>query len=1192
MKPLEKLISVAIVWALVALPADAQTLDPKHLSEKQETQNRVRDMARQLIVGVVDVQIRQLEENGLESLDLYGDVCMMRENIDLLIDAAMPEVVELLDRVQAAADDQREQSFVAAREKSREILVKLLVERQNLLRRLRVAEMAAQVKRLIQLESAALQTTESLPELVQSEQESLTLSTVEDQRDVKALYLGLKAMLQDAGTWGGPVGVEAATGLGLLKTGNVDEEIDNVRIHLEEVRFSEATSSLTAVIKGLQALLESIERVQGLVSGDQNAAKEMIQQLARRQEEVRDLTSQPNLSRAETDELAKQQAEIQSELSELNEQLQSPAAEEALQRAEEAAFEATAELFEGRPEDALSQQDNVLENLAEAAERTETQQEQPNESLSAEQYSQLIEDLEAARDDVQEIRRQQETASELADGNPAEAGKQEEQVADALAEVPEDRQLPPDVNTRLAEAEEAANQAAQRMDQPEEERRQATKGAEQAIERAASEIETALADAKRSELAAQIAELAQAARALDQAAAAERDIAKQAEQAANQQGLEADEAAELGRQQADVEDIAEYVAEGVQQSAPEAARILEEAADPLQQAGQQLEAAAQQPGQPSKPAAAEASRQADQAAEKLSEAAAEIRQEIARTAEELAAVTGQQLQQATDALEAVESSIENRPESMAQRLNRLAKAAEKVQQAALEQHRAAGRPEAARAMELADEIRDALRLQDEADRAAQTLTSQDNATPLEAIARQQAVADAAGQLAERTAPPPTDQAEGEPVDEGEPMVDLPEGDDPSSDAPQSADESDPLTEALQQAEEAAADAATNILDGNLSEAQEARAEAREALQEALEVATAQVDQASEAPAGEPDLAAQERVGEAVDEARELAQLDAPEAAQTLEEAGQSSDEAIQQAAEDNPQDTADAQQATADQLDEAATELAEAIDQLSQQAGQQFADQSQESGQLTDQAVPVDPGATAALQSSENQADAAAGEVPQAPQQAGPAEQSIQEAMDQALADLAARQQQLARDQALAEELAGLSQQQQDAADQLAEADQQSDEGVDPSQALAEAWAQLTATQQATLEAAGQVTQGSQAANQSVQQAMALAANMPQANRQNSPVPAASGAVQPGQFVENQPPQHGAIQPDTEPPEGVSRTPDSPDQSAENRQRQFIEEPWMLQLPSEVRAAIRANSQRRAPRGYEERLQRYFKNID
>ena len=66
---------------------------------------------------------------------------------------------------------------------------------------------------------------------------------------------------------------------------------------------------------------------------------------------------------------------------------------------------------------------------------------------------------------------------------------------------------------------------------------------------------------------------------------------------------------------------------------------------------------------------------------------------------------------------------------------------------------------------------------------------------------------------------------------------------------------------LESTGQAAADAATNILDADLSEAQQARVEAREALQEALEMATAQVDQASEAPVGEPDLAAQERVGE-------------------------------------------------------------------------------------------------------------------------------------------------------------------------------------------------------------------------------------------------------------------------------------------------------------------------------------------
>jgi hypothetical protein len=40
------------------------------------------------------------------------------------------------------------------------------------------------------------------------------------------------------------------------------------------------------------------------------------------------------------------------------------------------------------------------------------------------------------------------------------------------------------------------------------------------------------------------------------------------------------------------------------------------------------------------------------------------------------------------------------------------------------------------------------------------------------------------------------------------------------------------------------------------------------------------------------------------------------------------------------------------------------------------------------------------------------------------------------------------------------------------------------------------------------------------------------------------------------------------------------------------EEPWMAKLPAELRNAIRAEAQRPAPRGYEERLRNYFKNID
>jgi hypothetical protein len=43
---------------------------------------------------------------------------------------------------------------------------------------------------------------------------------------------------------------------------------------------------------------------------------------------------------------------------------------------------------------------------------------------------------------------------------------------------------------------------------------------------------------------------------------------------------------------------------------------------------------------------------------------------------------------------------------------------------------------------------------------------------------------------------------------------------------------------------------------------------------------------------------------------------------------------------------------------------------------------------------------------------------------------------------------------------------------------------------------------------------------------------------------------------------------------------------------EFANEPWFLELPPEVRQAMRANAQQRPPRGYEDKLNRYFKNID
>ena len=1095
MNALRASVTIALL-CLLAAPLAGQTLQPDSLSRKQETQKRVRAMARALVAGILDVQLRQLEENELQATELYKDVRTMREHIDALVEAEMPRLVQLLGEVRSASEDQRGAKFVVARQKSREILVELLAQRQMVLRRLRMAEMAAQVRQLIQAETKVLLTTQALPERQSPERETLTLATVEDQRDVKAMYLRFKETLKEVAAWGGPVGTEAASGMRLLETGRVDAELDNAKEHLERTGFGEAVKSQRAVIKALEALLQIIERAQGLLANDRESIERAIRDLADRQKEIRDATGQPDLGPKETEDLVQQQGEIAKELDQLNKDVeQAPETGKPLEEAEEAAQAATERLFEGKRPEAVTQQEKVLENLEKAA--RQLQQAAPPKPADAgpDRLAQLIKDLEAAKQDVERIQREQDQASEAAKGRPAEAEKQERQIAKELGDVSKDRDLPRQVDSRLAEAQQAAQDAAAQMSRAEPRRRAAAEQAEQAIQRAAAEIDAALADAKRRQLGGGLDELAQALQALEKAAAAERQIAGDARKAGQEKGLPAEQARQLAQQQAGVEKSVSEVAKTVDRAAPAAGKLVAEAGEPIRRAEEKLQAAEQRPGEASKPAAAEAAAQAQQAAEKLAQAADKLRQRIAQTAQRLAELADHQLQQVQQAEQAVENAIAARPESIGQRLDRLDRAEEMVRQAASDQQRAAGRPEAAKAMDLVAGIERALAMQGEADRAAQALADRPATSPLGAISKQQQVAQAADELAKQAAKEP----------QGEPAS------------------SKPIAEALQNAEQSARGAAKDLMDAKREEAGQARSETRRSLEEALKLAKQAERKAAEVPAGPPSAALQQRVGEEIAVARELSQPDAPRAAQTLEEAGKTSAEAEKQAGPaGKPEAAATAQQATAASLEKAAHEIAEAKAELARQAAQQLAAEAQAADRLADQATPADPGATAALQAAENIAAQGAAEAPQAPQAVQPAEQGIGAAMERAAAELAARAEQLARDQAAASQLAAAAQRPSD---------------------------------------------------------------------QSSPTLSQGGMARQGDRVLNPPAAAAALRASSRVPQGDSRTGEAPNRDPAAA-RKTPEEPWIMDLPPELRSAIRANSQRRPPRGYEERLERYFKNID
>ena len=132
-------------------------------------------------------------------------------------------------------------------------------------------------------------------------------------------------------------------------------------------------------------------------------------------------------------------------------------------------------------------------------------------------------------------------------------------------------------------------------------------------------------------------------------------------------------------------------------------------------------------------------------------------------------------------------------------------------------------------------------------------------------------------------------------------------------------------------------------------------------------------------------------------------------------------------------------------------------------------------------------------------------------------------------------------------------------------------------------------------EAAQQLAGQSQSANPALQQATALAAALGPPSQQPgaaSPMASGGGDSKPGQLTVNQANPQTALQDAPEREEHPGSEPGRRDGDARVGPQQFLDDPWVARLPPEMRAAIRANAQGRPPRGYEERLRRYFQNID
>lgn len=1006
-----------LVVAALLIPGvllQAQTPDRAALVRKQEDQERARAMTRSLLDGVLQMQLRQLEDNGLTDLPVYRDIGLMRQHLQEIVDEEMPKVVELLATAQSAAPDRRDASFAVARQTIRTVVVRLSAERQSLLRRLKAAELIEQVQRLSTLQTDVQKSTRRLREEAQLRQAAAILKTQEDQRDVKGFFLHLVDTLDDVRTWGGPISETAVDGLRILKAGDVGQHVDLAEAELVAAKLPDAVEHQTAVLKGLADLLKLLQKSQGAMNTERNAAVAKLRAIAHKQAEVREDARQLPDDAPAPPELVEEQVKLQQALAELHEQLpELPAGERLAQQAEAAAKSAAEELFNAKTDGAIERQTEVLGSLAALEDLLTEGGRESQADKSAAELAAEVADLKAAQKKLQAVAALQEAVAKIAETDAAAAAKEELNVSQEVAAVKEGAELPDTVEAALAEAREEAASAAEALSDAmgavQADDAVKLERADDALDRALATVAAELEDTERRAAAVKIGELARAADVLERAAAEERAVAAELSAAMTDDAATAEDLGELAERQADVAAIADKVAEGLEETSSKTSEQVKSAQKHAENGQEQVQKAILADAAAKSEPLKNAEQSANSAAESLAQAAEQIREEIAAAAKDLADRSGARAAQLAQARENVEQATS--PASLAERMGQLEQAKQQTQQAAAQQQRASGRPEAAAAMDLAREIADLQAAQVQADQAAKSFERGSAATPLKATTAQQAVAEQAAALSDKSKDASRAAA---------------------ADSPAGA-ETRAAAAALDQAQAAAAEAARALLQGKPAQASAARQKTSAALVDAAKHAAAAVEQAQAAKStASPDAEAQQLAAEGAARAAEMAQADAPEAATPLAQAA----EAGEAAASDLQSGKVDAAKATQTQAESALAaaekEIDKAIRGLAAEQAETLAAQAKQAGELTQPTAMLDPAAAEALAAAEDAAMTGA-EPTATPAVQEQAAISAQQQLERAAASLAAREQEVRRDQAVAAALAELATKQQAAARTLAE---------------------------------------------------------------------------------------------------------------------------------------------------------------
>ncbi len=1191
------LILLTAVTPIVLQPsfASAQDSDVTTLRRKQYTQQQAQALTRQLVSQVLDLQAAQLKQNGLTTVPIYNDITQMRENLDELIGNEMQGVVQKLILAQEVEGQDRINAITEARAEVRKVLLTLMAERQRLYRRMRLARLHAQVRELISVQESVSSQTRELPQLPMESRDEAALGNLSRQTDAVMMFHHLEEALLDMRSWGGSLANSAITGQQILKENNASDEVQGALTSIREGRYSGASVHQDAFVAALYKILEDLQQAQGLADNSLDSAMNEIEKLKDQQEEVKAETNQEELTPEKADELSQKQESIQKKLEELAKQMASqPENAEAVEEASNSAAEAVAELFEGDQESALEKQDEVLAKLETLKDQLLEQAVPPNVA-SADEREEQIAALETAKQELEKALDQQKSAEEQFEKAPETAeqiAQMERDAGQALDEAAQTENLPEAVKPMIAEAKAMANDAAAQAEKASQENsdsqtQDALSDASDATQQALENVSSTLADAKRQQLATKIGELARAAEALDRAAAAQQEISRDAAKVANdpQQSQNQDMQA-LAETQSDIAAVANRVAEGTKNTAPDAAEALKKAQAQIDKASDAAKAMAQDQQSPEAQgkSAQKLQSESQQAQQKLNDAAKALRSAAKEAAQQLAQTAGEQI----DQIDSVDKSLGEMP------AQKEASAAE-AQMEALANEAGMISPEAA------------ARLRQSPNKTPQSneMAANNSASPMEASAENSNAATDSQDMSEASESSSGEMSEGNaqpmPAEPGSPADPMNSANSPmeSQSSPTTSTPEERQNQVQQAraelagrrqpivADKQAAEQIAQLLDNidnsgakiqELSEQLMANNQAAENATQPMgdgepsnpENGEGSQPMPSESSSGnvDPSNATGEASGEAPADQETQPNPIASQLAESMRQFANSQREATQLAA-NTAQQNQIANQPVRDAL-QTASRLPVPMSQMNQPAEGNFGDEAAAEGTAPSSEAEGQPGDT--TQEPGSPADGS-------PMGSTPSEPSSNPTQSGTLASQESPNQQPSGEmgnsmvsptpQVTAQALAGM-----EAMESLWDQMPELIADGDPSDS----------NEVATIDPLGMAAPAS-----------AMLDN-PSASQSATPADATAQNAMQGQPTNNQPSNSQASTSPESMPGSESSEQESPGGSGTSNSnpaaRSFEKEPWFTKLPPGVQQSIRASVRRSAPPGYEERLRRYFENID